>query len=142
MFAAPGGRVATPLVRLPAQVTSAAAARRFVREAFTTLPGLGPDISPTVVDDAALVASELVTNAIIHGGRSVKLSLRVVDGEYVELSVADDVYAYPERRVPSTERPGGVGLLIVETLGAAWGTESLVGGKAVWCRLRLRPAAP
>lgn len=127
-------------MRLPAEVTSAAAARRFVREAFTTLPGIGPDVDRSVVEDAALVASELVTNAILHGGRSVKLAVRVVDGDELEISVADDLDAHPVRRAPDPARPGGVGLLIVESVGASWGTEQLVGGKAVWCRLRLRPA--
>jgi anti-sigma regulatory factor (Ser/Thr protein kinase) len=118
-------------------VASASAARAFVRDAFATWAG-APDVSSAVVEDAALVASELVTNAIIHGGHVVKLAVRFID-ECVEISVADDLLAHPTRVAPSPERAGGQGLNIVGHLAVDWGTEDLVGGKRVWCRLRLRP---
>ena len=62
-----------------------AAARCFVRDTLVSwgLPG-----RDDVVTDAVLLASELVTNAIVHAGTAVELTCRF-DGATVEVSVLD-----------------------------------------------------
>ncbi|MEU1165801.1 hypothetical protein ABZ372_37320, partial [Streptomyces sp. NPDC005921] len=69
---------------------SVATARSFVRD---TLQGWG---FADVVDDAVVLTSELVTNAVVHAGTHADvLCLRTDDG--VRIEVAD---RYPEREVP------------------------------------------
>ncbi|TXS57212.1 SpoIIE family protein phosphatase [Streptomyces sp. t39] len=115
---------------------SVAAARAFVRD---TLQGWG---YADVVDDAVVLTSELVTNAVIHAGTAADvLCLRSEDGVRVE--VGD---RYPEREVPmqgtgqsfgSLERENGRGLLLCAALASRWGVEYTPTRKHVWFRLDL-----
>lgn len=87
-------------------------------------------------DDLALVASELLTNAVVHsgapGGRvSADLTL---DGDRLRLEVGDPGPGFtPRRRRPSSRRPDGRGLAIVEHLSGAWGVRRRPS--VVWCEL-------
>lgn len=115
---------------------SVAAARAFVRD---TLQGWG---HADVVDDAVVLTSELVTNAVIHAGTAADvLCLRSEDGVRVE--VGD---RYPEREVPmqgagqgfaSLDRENGRGLLLCAALASRWGVEYTPTRKHVWFRLDL-----
>ncbi|MEU3976920.1 SpoIIE family protein phosphatase [Streptomyces bacillaris] len=115
---------------------SVATARAFVRD---TLQGWGYN---DVVDDAVVLTSELVTNAVIHAGTAADvLCLRSEDGVRVE--VADH---YPEREVPlqstgldfgSPDRENGRGLLLCAALAARWGVEYTPTRKHVWFQLDL-----
>src|SRR5260370_38545773 len=58
---------------------AAAAARRFVRE--TLCSWQLADRSSRLVDDAVLLTSELVTNAIVHAGTPPQVSCRLDGGE-------------------------------------------------------------
>jgi anti-sigma regulatory factor (Ser/Thr protein kinase) len=82
-------------------------------------------------DDAALMVSELVTNALQHGiGR---ISLRIDnDAVCLRIEVADE----GQVRVKPTPTPGahgGWGLRVVAQLADAWGV--LEGSTRVWFRL-------
>jgi PAS domain S-box-containing protein len=115
---------------------SVATARAFVRD---TLQGWG---FSDIVDDAVVLTSELVTNAVIHAGTSADvLCLRTEDGVRVE--VAD---RYPEREVPmqgtgqspgSPDRENGRGLLLCAALASRWGVEYSPTYKKVWFQLDL-----
>ncbi|MFI6107035.1 SpoIIE family protein phosphatase [Streptomyces sp. NPDC051310] len=115
---------------------SVATARAFVRD---TLQGWGYG---DVVDDAVVLTSELVTNAVIHAGTAADvLCLRTEDGVRVE--VAD---RYPEREVPlqgsgraqvHPERENGRGLLLCAALASRWGVEYSPTRKQVWFQLDL-----
>ncbi len=115
---------------------SVAIARAFVRD---TLQGWGYS---DVVDDAVVLTSELVTNAVVHAGTSADvLCLRTEDGVRVE--VAD---RYPEREVPiqgtghafaSLDSENGRGLLLCAALAARWGVEYTPTYKQVWFQLDL-----
>ncbi|MEU5165238.1 MULTISPECIES: SpoIIE family protein phosphatase [Streptomyces] len=115
---------------------SVATARAFVRD---TLQGWG---YTDVVDDAVVLTSELVTNAVVHAGTAADvLCLRTEDGVRVE--VADQ---YPEREVPlqssgldfgSPDREGGRGLLLCAALASRWGVEYTPTRKHVWFQLDL-----
>ncbi|MFI8522663.1 SpoIIE family protein phosphatase [Streptomyces sp. NPDC085481] len=114
---------------------SVATARAFVRD---TLQGWG---YAEVVDDAVVLTSELVTNAVIHAGTAADvLCLRADDG--VRIEVAD---RYPEREIPvqhgrsmgSPDRENGRGLLLCAALAGRWGVEYSPTRKHVWFQLDL-----
>ncbi|WP_262386746.1 SpoIIE family protein phosphatase [Streptomyces sp. TRM49041] len=115
---------------------SVATARAFVRD---TLQGWGYS---DVVDDAVVLTSELVTNAVIHAGTAADvLCLRTEHGVRVE--VAD---RYPEREVPlqgvaqpvaAPDRENGRGLLLCAALATRWGVEYSPTRKRVWFQLDL-----
>ncbi|MEV4867528.1 SpoIIE family protein phosphatase [Streptomyces syringium] len=120
---------------------SVASARSFVRD---TLQGWG---FPDVIDDAVVLTSELVTNAVVHAGTAADvLCVRLDTGVRVE--VAD---RYPERELPlhnpgrhfgGVDREGGRGLLLCAALAGRWGVEYSATHKKVWFQLDLpdRPA--
>ncbi|WP_328536337.1 SpoIIE family protein phosphatase [Streptomyces sp. NBC_00344] len=115
---------------------SVATARAFVRD---TLQGWGYS---DVVDDAVVLTSELVTNAVVHAGTTADvLCLRTDEGIRVE--VADH---YPEREVPlqttgqsfgSPDSEGGRGLLLCAALASRWGVDYTPTQKQVWFQLDL-----
>ncbi|MFJ3975425.1 SpoIIE family protein phosphatase [Streptomyces sp. NPDC090021] len=116
---------------------SVAAARAFVRD---TLQGWG---FADIVDDAVVLTSELVTNAVVHAGtRAEVLCLRTEDGVRVE--IAD---RYPERELPlrhpgerpyaDPDRESGRGLMLCAALATRWGVEYTGTHKHVWFRLDL-----
>ncbi|WP_405010204.1 ATP-binding protein [Kitasatospora sp. NBC_01539] len=108
--------------------------RDFTREALYDwgwLPTRPGDL-PTVAEDVLLMVSELVTNACLHAGGPRELTLqRTADGLRVE--VADNSLDPPRLRTgrPRTV-PGGHGLLVVDRLSTAWGSEPGPVGKTVW----------
>jgi CheY-like chemotaxis protein len=109
-------------------------ARRFVVERCV---GWG---CPEVADDAELVASELVTNALIHAGTVCDLGLGLSETT-LRLHVIDGGAEAPAPREARGEDEQGRGLLLVSLLCTAWGTEPLPGGgKVVWAELLCRSA--
>jgi anti-sigma regulatory factor (Ser/Thr protein kinase) len=97
-----------------------------------------PQISRQVRDDALLVVSELVTNAVRHGSPEIVVALSV-SSDRVRVSVQDgnDTLPAVPATPPSMERPTGRGLLIVSATASDWGVERLPGspGKRVWAEL-------
>ncbi|WP_053645378.1 SpoIIE family protein phosphatase [Streptomyces sp. XY431] len=120
---------------------SASAARAFVRDA---LLGWG---LPEVVDDAVVLVSELVTNAVVHAGTAAEVCCLREDGT-VRIEVTDH---HPERGLPTfadvpttasdhyadADGEGGRGLLMCAALAERWGVEYGSGRKTVWFRLAL-----
>ncbi|MEV5726967.1 SpoIIE family protein phosphatase [Streptomyces pharetrae] len=115
---------------------SVASARSFVRD---TLQGWG---HADIIDDAVVLTSELVTNAVVHAGTAADvLCLRTDEG--VRIEVSDH---YPEREVPlqsaaismsGPDREGGRGLQLCAALAARWGVEYTPTHKNVWFELAL-----
>ncbi len=88
-----------------------------------------------IADDAALVVTELVTNALLHGGPPVRLRLWEVP-EGVRLEVADRGAELPVAGRRSSVAMTGRGLALVEALTRSWGVaEDERGGKVVWAEL-------
>jgi anti-sigma regulatory factor (Ser/Thr protein kinase) len=89
-------------------------------------------------DDLALIASELIGNAIRHGsGGDIEVLLAVREGALV-LEVADGGNGTPIARDPAEDDECGRGLLIVEALADKYGWRpNDNGGTTVWARLEL-----
>jgi anti-sigma regulatory factor (Ser/Thr protein kinase) len=122
--ASPG---ATPsYVDLDPVPSSVGIARSFVRD---TLSAVDEDLR----DVALLLASELVTNAILHARTPVQVGV-LHDGDNVLICVADRRDDTPDlvAQDKSRDRPGGRGLALVQDLASQWGTQRFIGGKTVW----------
>ncbi|OIJ90906.1 SpoIIE family protein phosphatase [Streptomyces colonosanans] len=123
------------------------AARRLVHDALTGWAHLAePDtFTERLMDDALLVTSELVTNAVVHAGTDVDLVCRLEEaGDQPAGLVIEVCDHHPARAVreESTEHPYGIpeygrGLRLVSMLSAAWGITYRTGAKTVWARLPL-----
>jgi anti-sigma regulatory factor (Ser/Thr protein kinase) len=85
------------------------------------------------VEAAALVASELASNAVRHAGSRFSLELSL-DGAAMRLAVEDEGPAPCGPAEALRVRPTH-GLAIVEALSLRWGVERTAAGKVVWAEL-------
>jgi len=129
-------------VLLPAAPTSVAIARHRLTEEL-----LAVGIFDTAIFDAALVLSELLSNAIRHARPLGGAWLRVawsVDGESIEVAVTDG--GSPTRPRPahaSRSSLGGRGISIIEHLSSTWGVRAEEDGMlTVWAILPARANQP
>lgn len=119
---------------MPAVPQNAAAARavvtRLLEERFCGLGGEGP--ADVVVADALLVTSELVTNAVRHGGGLTGFSAEIVD-EGLLLTVADASTRAPvtTERGPGSTPAGGYGWPLVRRLTERVSVTYLPDGKQI-----------
>ena len=112
---------------LPYDATSPFRARRFVEE-FAVARALDGTASALCT-----IASELVTNAILHGAPPIELSIRHQDGDVtIEVTDGDPEIDKVRPRTPDQAEPTGRGLRIVASLADRWGIRELQSGKAVW----------
>ncbi|MFI2783493.1 ATP-binding protein [Streptomyces sp. ALB3] len=129
---APEGTASTG--RGPAVPRNAAAARdvvtRLLDARFCGLGGEGP--ADVVVADALLVTSELVTNAVRHGGGLTGFSAEITDDGLL-LTVADASTLPPvtAERGPATAAVGGYGWLLVRRLAKQVSVTYVPGGKHI-----------
>ncbi|MFE3998752.1 SpoIIE family protein phosphatase [Nocardioides sp. YIM B13467] len=113
--------------------TSVSEARRFAR---TVLAEWGLE---DLLDDAVLLTSELVTNAVTHAGTPMTVAV-VREEDRLRIDVVDQ---HPTRVLPvgANAHPGagehGRGLLITSALATAWGVEYRRDHKRVWAAFAL-----
>ena len=89
-----------------------------------------------VRDDALLVVSELITNALMHGDGSLVLRASI-SGTDLQVSVTDSGDNLPEMLPLDPTRIGGLGLVVVDRIATDWGVAPFPGGKTVWAALAL-----
>ncbi|MDH6213301.1 ATP-binding SpoIIE family protein phosphatase [Streptomyces pseudovenezuelae] len=89
-----------------------------------------------LADNAALMVSELVTNAVRHS-HSRPVALRLVRGDTLLCEVEDDDHELPNLRGAGPTDEFGRGLRVVSTLAREWGTSRTRSGKTVWFELTL-----
>ncbi|MEV1021601.1 ATP-binding protein [Streptomyces sp. NPDC050264] len=116
---------------------SAAQARRMTRD---HLSGWGA--CDDTCDAAALVVSELVTNAIVHtASRRIHCELHELcddAGERVRIAVRDEGSLPGDTRAAgriAPEEEHGRGLLLVAAVSTAWGAQETGPGLLVWAEL-------
>jgi anti-sigma regulatory factor (Ser/Thr protein kinase) len=117
------------VITLPAELLSVRAARTFVQAQC-----LAVELSDDRCDDALLLTSELVTNAVLHGRSEVCVEISV-PSDRLRVAVLDENSRHP---MPVPEDPNaldGRGLALVDALAERWGVEERPMGKAVWFEL-------
>ncbi len=87
-----------------------------------------------LVGDARLVASELGTNALVHGESPFRAQV-VWSDHRVRISIEDADDGVPERRAATPESLGGRGVAIVDQVADRWGFDELPDGKVTWVEL-------
>jgi anti-sigma regulatory factor (Ser/Thr protein kinase) len=87
-----------------------------------------------LVGDAKVVATELVTNAMLHGGGCTSLAA-VFDGRSLRLEVGDRDRVPPQPYHYDDVAATGRGLRLVAGMSASWGWETQAAGKIVWAEL-------
>ncbi|KUN72918.1 protein phosphatase [Streptomyces canus] len=129
---------------LPGGPLAPGSARALLRAAFTewaelALPGT-EFLTDRQADDAVVVVSELVTNAVIHAGTDVELDCRLE--AHTGALVVEVLDHHPSRAPrdgdpePSYGTPEyGRGLRLVAALAETWGITYRTGAKTVWAQL-------
>ncbi|HEV2638533.1 MAG TPA: ATP-binding protein [Actinocrinis sp.] len=110
------------------------AGRHYVRDC---LAGIGAE--PAVTEVVTLLASEVLTNAVLYGPPPVEVRVHLV-GERVRVSVIDSTTAPPVMR--EGDATGGWGLHLVERGAVDWGYHLHGPGKCVWFEADLKSDAP
>jgi len=119
----------TASTSLPPDPASARACRRFL---VAALDEWGADQFAT---DAVLLLSELVTNAVVHAGTEIQVTI-TLDGDVLRVEVRDDDPRLPRVRHFSMLSGTGRGLALVAGTADSWDVERLPeGGKKVWFEL-------
>ncbi|MGL5859184.1 MAG: ATP-binding protein, partial [Angustibacter sp.] len=107
-------------------IASVRRARTFVRH-HCRAAGVGQDATDVV----ALLTSETVTNAFIHGRSEARLRFLARPGQ-IRVEVGDDNVRHPHRATRNDDALDGRGLDIVELLSSGWGVLDDPSGKVVW----------
>lgn len=116
------------VIPLPRRADSARAARAMARDACVG------HVTAVVLEDVALVVSELVTNAIMHGDGEIQLRLQVDSGSIV-VGVQDTGANRPQVPADGAGNESGRGMTLVAAVAQDWGVRALGDGKEVWCVL-------
>ncbi|MFH8449834.1 ATP-binding protein [Streptomyces fungicidicus] len=125
---------------LAAHPGSPAQARRLTRARLN-----GWSVCEDTCDTAALVVSELVTNAIVHTASSRIVCELHDGGELVRIAVGDEGCAPDQPRANTRQQPEdehGRGLLLVDALCHSWGAHENGTGLLVWADLPRTADAP
>ncbi|MFF0017409.1 ATP-binding protein [Streptomyces sp. NPDC005374] len=120
-------------VPLPSRPESAAAARRLTQVIVLRQWGL----SPKMTEDAVLLVSELVGNAVRHtGARVFGLRMRRRRG-WIRIEVRDPSRGLPCLMPVQEMDISGRGLFLVDKLSDRWGVDLLPRGKTTWFEMRV-----
>ena len=119
----------TASTSLPPEPASARACRRFLVAALEEWR------ADQFTDEAVLLLSELVTNAVVHAGTQIQVTIQL-DGDVLRVEVRDDNPRIPRVKHFSMLSGTGRGLALVAGTAQHWDVEPLPeGGKKVWFEL-------
>ena len=122
-------------VVLPPALSSVGTGRRFVQRLLTQWH------LDHLADVAVLLASEALTNAVVHAATSVRLEVRqdreleVRVTDYSSAPVLSPVSALGLQSLmtdPDLEAESGRGLMLIASLAERWGVTPQDAGKTVW----------
>jgi anti-sigma regulatory factor (Ser/Thr protein kinase) len=116
------------VVELPADPRAARMARDLLRTQASAV------LSAAELEDALLLASEVVTNAVLHGTPPITLQVALLElPPGARVSVTDSREEPPAVRVNDRAADAGRGMAVVDALATRWGVERLPeGGKTIW----------
>ncbi|MDT9700065.1 SpoIIE family protein phosphatase [Streptomyces sp. P17] len=129
---------------LPGSPLAPGSARALVRAGLTEWAELGlpgtEQHTRRLADDAVLVVSELVTNAVVHAGTDVELVCRTEEETGAIVVEVSDRHPSRAPRDGASEPAYGTseygrGLSLVARLAESWGVTYRTGVKTVWARL-------
>ncbi|MDX2760373.1 PAS domain S-box protein [Streptomyces sp. ME08-AFT2] len=126
----PAAPLATATAELPATASAVSEGRSFLVEAFTSW-----DCAHRA-DDARLLVSEVLTNAVQHAEGPLLLHLRRTVTE-LAVEVSDLSPHLPQPRLAAEDEESGRGLILVDALADSWGVRPTDQGKTTWFTLRL-----
>ncbi|HEY5335420.1 MAG TPA: ATP-binding protein [Mycobacteriales bacterium] len=115
---------------VPSDARAVMHARRFTSR-LCARAGVDGDLC----DNAVLLTSEVVTNAVIHGRSEARLRV-VVDAERIRVEVGDDNSRYPVIQTPDEDALDGRGLRLLDVVATDWGVRDDKIGKTVWFEIR------
>lgn len=115
---------------LPMDLRAARRARAFVESAGCAVHRSG------LLDEARLLVSELVTNAVVHGSPPVTMRVDCEGGRSMVVAVSDGSPRPPVRREADGSAVSGRGIALVDLLSDRWGVEVTETGKTTWFSLR------
>lgn len=92
------------------------------------------DLPAEVTGCAALLTSELVTNAVLHAATPMSITLHTLS-DRIRIDVADGNPAFPSIKEYGADAATGRGLTLFNTLASNWGVQAVDGGKIVWFEL-------
>ena len=103
----------TATLELPPAAASVRDGRRFITSVLETW-GM-----PDLIETAALLTSELLTNSVLHARTEIVLSV-VQRGDCIEIEVRDGSRHGPRRRRHTADATTGRGLELLERLAHSW----------------------
>ncbi len=100
------------------------------------------DLPAEVTGCAALLTSELVTNAVLHAATPLCVTLHILP-DRIRVDVADGNPSFPSIKEYGKDAATGRGLTLFNTLASNWGVQAVEDGKIVWFELPVQfPVAP
>lgn len=105
-----------------------------LRHARHRVDGALRDVPEPVRAGVVLMADELITNAVVHGGGWFLLHLDM-NARRVRVAVTDANAGRPRVLRLDDEREHGRGMAIVEAMSSSWGTNHFGSHKVVWFEL-------
>jgi anti-sigma regulatory factor (Ser/Thr protein kinase) len=98
---------------------------------------VAPWASPEFAMDTCLLVTELVANAVIHGGSRIRLEI-IVQRTFICVEVFDGSFVRPVIRPNVGGSTTGRGLQLVNAIATSWGTRPHPDGKVVWFELHVQ----
>jgi anti-sigma regulatory factor (Ser/Thr protein kinase) len=121
------------LASLAPEPSSVAEGRKFVRDTLRQW-----HLRAALIEEVELVASELITNAVLHAGSAPTVRM-MLHGDHLRLEISDASTSVPQRRDYGLEAATGRGIMLVDSMATRWGAQLVEGGKVVWCEFTARP---
>ncbi|QWA25778.1 SpoIIE family protein phosphatase [Streptomyces osmaniensis] len=126
----PAAPLAAASVELPAKASSVPSGRSFVVDNLTAWD------CASAADDARLLVSEILTNAVQHAEGPLVLHLRRTTTE-LAIEISDLSPHLPQPRLAAQDDESGRGLILVDAVADSWGVRPDERGKTTWFTLRL-----
>jgi anti-sigma regulatory factor (Ser/Thr protein kinase) len=115
-------------LKLESDPSVVALAREFVRDRLEHWQATDQ------IEYAVLVATELVTNAVLHARTQIHLTVSV-DESRVRVEVYDENTRLPTVAAIDPDATSGRGLALVAAVARSWGIEHHPHGKVVWAEI-------